>query len=507
MIKLKLKTKNLRISTGGIPVVLMHHKDAEKLDLHPIDRIKLKFKRKEKIAIIDIDASSCVVKEGEIGLFEEMSDSFKVKQNTPVELITVKKPHSVGLIRKKLDGHELTKGEIDLIVNDIVENNLSEIELTYFVSACYSNSLSMRETVFLTEAMVKQGEILNIDKYPVIDKHCIGGVAGNRTTMLIVPIVASAGLTIPKTSSRAITSPAGTADTMEVLCDVCIDIKKMKSIVEKINGCIVWGGALNLAPADDKIIKVERPLSIDAESQLLASILAKKLSVSSTHVLIDIPMGIGAKIEDKDTALKLKKHFEQISKKLGLMVRVILTDGSNPIGRGIGPALEARDVLWILKGDRRGPQDLKNKSIMMAGHLLEIGGKAEKGKGRLLAKKIIESGDAYRKFVQIINAQGRRHIDPSTIPIGRYFFDIRSDCDGVVQRISSSSISKIARVAGAPTQREAGLYLHKLAGDKVKKGEVLFTIYSGAEYKLQYAVEVYKHVGAYTIKEANGKRT
>lgn len=481
-------------------VAVMHHKDAENFDLHPLDRIKVKIGKRSEIAILDVDTSGCVLSQGQLGLFDEIVRSIKPRKKAVAEIIPMPKPQSVEFIKKKLDGHTLTKYEIDLIVKDIVDNRLTDIELTYFVSACYTHAMSMTETVFLTEAMTQQGDILNVRKYPILDKHCIGGVAGNRTTMIVVPIIAAAGLTIPKTSSRAITSPAGTADTMEVLCDVCLNLKTMSKVVRRINGCIVWGGALNLAPADDKIIKVERPLSIDAESQLLASIMAKKLSVSSTHILIDIPVGVGAKIENRKTAYKLKSHFEKIARLLGVKVKVIITDGRNPIGRGMGPALEARDVLWVLSGDKRGPSDLRKKSVMMAGHLLEIGGKAKKGNGKKLAEEILASGKAYDKFIQIINSQGRKHVSPSTIPLGKHIFDIRSSKKGVVKRISNKRISRIARVAGAPMDSGAGVYLVKVAGDKVKKGDTLFTIHAESKFKLHYAIQIYKHHGAYEIE-------
>ena len=232
--------------------------------------------------------------------------------------------------------------------------------------------MSARETIILTKAMARHGDTLKLDRHPVIDKHSIGGIPGNRTTMVLVPIIAAAGLVIPKTSSRSITSPAGTADTMEVLAKISFPIKKMKQIVMKYNGCIVWGGSLNLAPADDKIINVERTLGIDAESQLLASIMAKKHSVSSTHIIIDIPAGSDSKVSSRAEALRLKKNFEEIGKKLRKHVKVIITDGSQPIGNGIGPALEARDVLWLLRRDLRRPLDLEKKCIILATETLKL---------------------------------------------------------------------------------------------------------------------------------------
>ncbi|MBI4453750.1 thymidine phosphorylase, partial [Candidatus Woesearchaeota archaeon] len=287
---MKLKVKDVDISSGGPLIAIMNHKDAAMLDLHVMDRIKIKRRGKIETVVVDIAQSDKVVPKGKIGVFEEVIGSLKLRNNDNVEITIARKPLSIDFIKKKLDGQKLSKQEIDQIVWDIVHNKLSAVELTYFVAACYTNVMTTEETILLTKAMVNHGDVLRLNKYPVIDKHSVGGIPGNRTTMIVVPIIAAAGYYVPKTSSRSITSPAGTADTMEVLANVTFPIKKMKEIVLKIHGCIVWGGALNLAPADDKIIAVERPLEIDAESQLLASIMAKKHSVSSTHILIDVPI-------------------------------------------------------------------------------------------------------------------------------------------------------------------------------------------------------------------------
>src|SRR3989338_7923073 len=337
---MKLKIKDIDISSGGPLIAVMNKSDAALLDLHLMDRIKVKKEKKIETVVLDISEGNKIIPEGRIGVFEEVINSLKLKNNDEVTIIPARKPLSLDFIKKKLDGQELSKKEINQIVWDIVHNKLSAVELTYFVAACYMHVMSSRETILLTRAMVEHGDTLKIDRYPIIDKHCIGGIPGNRTTPIVVPIIAAAGYTMPKTSSRSITSPAGTADTMEVLADVTFPIKKMKEIVLKTHGCIVWGGSLNLAPADDKIISVERPLEIDAESQLLASIMAKKHSVSSTHILIDIPIGKTAKIKDRKEAGKLQNEFEEIGKKLGKKVHAIITDGSQPIGNGIGPLME-----------------------------------------------------------------------------------------------------------------------------------------------------------------------
>ncbi len=487
---MKLRVKDIDISSGGPLIAVVNHEDAAMLDLHVMDRIKIKKGHKIETVVVDIAQSKKVVPKGKIGVFEEVIDSLKLKNNDKVEITIAKKPLSIDYIKKKLDGQKLSQKEIDQIVWDIVHNKLSSVELTYFVAACYTNVMSTEETILLTKAMVKHGDVLKLDKYPVIDKHSIGGIPGNRTTMVVVPIIAAAGYLIPKTSSRSITSPAGTADTMEVLCKVSFPISKMKEIVLKTNGCIVWGGSLNLAPADDKIISVERPLEIDAESQLLASIMAKKHSVSSTHILIDVPIGKYAKVNNIVEAVKLKKEFEKIGKRLKKHVKVLLTDGKQPIGNGIGPALEARDVLWLLKRDPRRPLDLEKKCLMMCANIFNMVGLKD---GHKKASEILNSGKAYQKMIEIIKAQGGKEIPAEDIKIGKNSYDILSTKKGIVKEIDNKLISRIARIAGAPHDKGAGIYLHKHVGDKIKKGEKLFTIYADGMHEFEYAKDVAKN--------------
>ncbi len=493
---MKLKALDLDIETGGIPVVIINIHDAKKYDLHTEDRVKVKYKGKEVKAIVDIALHNRTVKPGQIGMFDEVANVLKVKNGHYAVMELDDKPESLKYIKKKLDGEKLNSKEIESIVKDIVENHLSPVEMTYFVAACYSRAMSDEETITLTNAMVKTGEILKLKRHPILDKHCVGGVAGNRTTMILVPIIAAAGYTIPKTSSRSITSPAGTADTMEVLANVTLDIKKMKKIIMKTNGCLVWGGSLNLAPADDKIIRVERPLSIDAESQLVSSIMAKKLSVSSSHILIDIPVGEGAKIENMRQALNLKHEFAMIGEKLKKHITVIITDGSQPIGNGIGPALEARDVLWLLKRDKRAPKDLEKKSIMMAGRMLEMAGVSY---GEEKAKELLDSGKAYKKMMEICKAQGSKALDPAKIKLGEFKHDVLSSKGGKVKALNNEIVSKIARIAGAPESPGAGMYLYKHKKDKVKRGEKLFTVYSCSEEKMSYVKDFLKKVKPYRI--------
>lgn len=494
---MKLKIKDIDIATGGPLVAILNENDAMKLDIHHMDRIKVKKGKKIETVVASIATSPKTVPEGRIGVYEEVITSLNLKKNDKIAITLARKPLSIEFIRKKLDGKVLRKKEIDQIVWDIVHNKLSASELAFFVAACYTNLMSMQETIMLTRAMASHGDILKINKYPVIDKHSIGGIPGNRTTMILVPIIAAAGLTIPKTSSRSITSPAGTADTMEVLAKVSFPIKKMKQIIAKTNGCIVWGGALNLAPADDKIINVEKTLEIDAESQLLASIMAKKYSVSSTHILIDIPVGNGTKVENKAGALKLKKDFETIGNKLRKHVRVIITDGSQPIGNGIGPALEARDVLWLLKRDKRRPLDLEKKCIKMACEIFRMVGIKDCKRKTL---EILNSGKAYYKMEEIIKAQQGNVFEPGKIKLGKFKHDVLANNSGIVKIINNRTISRIARIAGAPLNKGSGIYLYKHVNSKVKKAGKLYTIYSESRQKLEFTKEALKISNGFVVK-------
>ncbi|MBW3017320.1 thymidine phosphorylase, partial [Candidatus Woesearchaeota archaeon] len=441
---MQFNSKNVAIRAGSFFVCVLHIDDAKLLDVWPNDRLEIRHGSKKITAIIDVAADHGYVRPGTIELYKELADKLGTKNVDKVNVEPLPTPISVKYIRHKLEGERLNYDQMYTIVKDIAEHKLTDIEMTYFISGSFVNTLTINEIGYLTKAMVETGEVMKPKKRLVVDKHCTGGVPGNRTTPIVVPIIAAAGLTIPKTSSRSITSPAGTADTVEVLCNVTIPIKKMKQIVDTTGGCMVWGGALNLAPADDNMIKIEHPLSLDAEGNLIASILAKKMSVSADRILIDIPVAYDAKIKSRAKAERLKKKFMQVAKQFGLEIKVIITDGSEPIGNGIGPALEARDILWALQGHERAPKDLIKKSLSMAGLLLEMGRKAKKGQGYQKAKEILESGKAYEKFCEIIKAQGNAITDADKIPIGSHTFLYRAPKTGTIMDIHNKKINLIA---------------------------------------------------------------
>ena len=399
----------------------------------------------------------------------------------PVEFLKV--------IRKKMDGVPMSPAEVGTIIHEMMENKLSETELASWVAAMYMKGLSSDETVALTREIVKSGDTLRLDRKPIVDKHCAGGVAGNRTTMVIVPIIAAAGLYIPKTSSRAISSASGTADTMEVLAPVESSIDEMRRIVLKTHGCMVWGGAINLAAADDKLIKIRHSPSLDPRGVLLASILAKKVSVGARHVVIDIPAGMGTKFEDMNAARSLAKDFLSIGSRLDLDIECLITDGTDPVGQRIGAALECNDVLDALQNFT--PHDLLDKSCQLAGALLEKCGKVQKGRGYAAAHELVKNGKAYEKFKEIVAEQGGNpNVKVSDLPIGTHKYVVEAQAAGRVRLVDNRDISRIARAAGAPHDKGAGIILHCEQGDKVKKGDLLFEIVAESGPKLDFAAKL-----------------
>ncbi len=480
---MKLKIKRLRFLTGK-PVCMIHEKTAKKMSLHVANRVSIENKTGRKIISV-VDTASGILKENEIAASEEILEILALNDKETVDVRIADRPRSIECIKKKLDGKTITKEEIKEIILDIANNELTEVEVAFFISAVYKCKMNLEETKNLIEAMVESGNRMKF-KGLVVDKHSIGGVAGNRTTPIVVCICASAGLTMPKTSSRAITSAAGTADAIETIAKVDFSINEIKKIVKKTNACFVWGGALGLAPVDDKIIKIEKIANIDSTAQLLASILSKKISVGSKCILIDIPCGKSAKVSVKD-AKKLKEKFIKLGEKFHLKIEVVLTDGREPIGNGVGPALEMNDVIRVLKR-RDPPSDLEEKSLMLAGKILEMSTKAGKGEGLEMAREILESKKAYAKFEQIINAQkGKVKMQE----LAKFSYTIEAHKKAKIKHLDNLLINKLARHAGCPEDKQAGVYLYKKKGDLLREGDKIMIIYAQTKEKLEYAKKSY----------------
>ena len=419
----------------------------------------------------------------EIGLSEVVWRRLGVPDGSAATIRHPQPLESMSAVRAKLYGHRLDAGRIGAIIRDIARERYSDVELAAFLAAFSAQPADVAEMVALTRAMVEVGDRLSWPGTMIVDKHSVGGLPANRTTPLVVSIVAAAGLTIPKTSSRAITSPAGTADAMETMAPVDLDVTARRRVVEREGGCIVWGGSVSLSPADDILIRVERALDVDSPAQLVASVLSKKLAAGSTHVLLDLPVGPTAKVRTEADALELSAHLESVGREIGLTVRAVQTDGRQPVGRGIGPALEARDVLAVLRREASAPEDLRDRACLLAGELLELGGAALKGQGRGMAAGILSGGRALAKFMAICEAQGG-FTEPPTAPL-RY--DLTASSAGTVSNIDNRQLARLAKLAGAPSARSAGVEMHVKLGQKVDKGEPLLTLHSEARGELDYA--------------------
>jgi len=422
---------------------------------------------------------------GEAGLSEIAWKLLGADVSCPISVSHPEPTESFRHVRSKLFGHTLASAELEAIVRDVCERRYSDVQMSAFLAGCVGDRMSGDEVVALTRAMVAAGQRLDWSQPKVFDKHCVGGLPGNRTTPIVVAIVTACGVLMPKTSSRAITSPAGTADTMETLTRVDLSLSAMRRVVEQEGGCLVWGGAVGLSPADDILIRVERALDLDSEAQLVASVLSKKIAAGATDTVIDLPMGATAKVRDQESADRLSTVLQFTGAQLGLDVEIVVTDGSQPVGWGIGPALEARDVLAVLQGDSMAPQDLRARAVLLAGKILEQSGRAYAGGGASRALAVLDSGSAWRKFQDICSAQGGLR----TPPTAEHRHSVVADKVGRIIAIDNRRLAKVAKLAGAPNARAAGVDLHVHVGDTVEVGTPVMTVHAEAPGELAYALD------------------
>lgn len=490
---MKLKIKNLNWLAGR-PIAILNGKTAKRLNVFANDRVAITGS-KRIYAITDI--FSKLVRQNEVGLSEELGKVLNLKNKSIIDVSTSELSNASFLIKKKINGARLNQKELNYLISEIVHNNLTEGEIAFFTAAEKLNGMNFEETINLTKAMVKTGTRLKFKGKYVADKHCIGGVAGNRTTPIVISICAAVGLTLPKTSSRAITSASGTADVIETISNVELSLKKIKKVVKKAGACLAWGGSLGLAPSDDKIIQVERLLNLDVEPQLLASIMSKKISAGAKYILIDIPYGDGAKIKDFQSAKKLGEKFIKLGKSFNLKMKVLYTNGSQPVGNGAGPVLEMIDVIKVLQNE--GPEDLKEKALTLSTELIKLCGIKD---AKRKAKSALSSGKAYKKFQEIINAQNESknfEAKISNLKLGKFKKTIKARRSGEIVKIDNKKINSLCRVLGTPETISAGIYLHKHL-ESVKKREPILTLYAESKSKMKDALKFIKEFEPIKIK-------
>lgn len=446
-------------------------------------RVAITLDSRKIVATLNI-VSTDILQPGQAGLSEYAWELLDARDDDQVRLAHAMPLQSLSDVRSKIYGKELDKKSFDKIIEDVTRGRYADIHISAFLTACAAGKLSHNEVKYLTQSMFEHGETLSWNSDLVVDKHCVGGLPGNRTSLIIVPIVTAFGLMMPKTSSRAITSPAGSADTMEVLAPVKLSRAKMRDVVEKEGGCIAWGGSSSLSPADDMLIRVERSLDLDSEGQLVASVLSKKIAAGSTCIVIDIPIGITAKVRSQESAETLRNLLETIGSELGVEVRTIFTDGSQPVGRGIGPSLEAQDVLDVLQNKKEAPQDLRQRALTLAGHVIEFSPDVNAGDGLKIATELLDNGQAWKKFQDICEAQGGMRMPTQAA----HTFLVTAEHSGTVGSIDNRLIARLARLAGAPRDKSAGISMHVRVGDRVEKSQPLFTVHAESQGELNYSL-------------------
>ncbi|MBP6021084.1 MAG: AMP phosphorylase [Candidatus Methanomethylophilaceae archaeon] len=481
---MKLKAKNMDMDAAEM-IAFMNPQDASVLGVRENDRIRIETSRGDAVMVLTI--SETYAKKGEIYIIDDVMEKLKISEGEEIDVYYSVNPESVRSIRKKMDKEKLNREEIYSIVEDIAESKLCKIEVSAWLTALYINGMDIEEIAAFTQAMVDTGDRVQFERTPVFDFHSMGGVPGNKVTPIVVSIVAAAGMMIPKTSSRAISSACGTSDFVETFCNVELDAQTLKRISEEVGGVLAWGGSMNLAPVDDMVIRIEHPLGINPRAQMLASIMSKKVAIGATHLVVDIPTGSGTKVPTIEVARAYARDFMDLGEALNIHVECAITYADQPVGNAVGPILEAKECISILEGAKH-PSSVIEKACDLAGIILEMGGY---NNGADYARQILDSGQALKKFREIVAAQGGSPtVSANDLIPGKFTVEIRSNTAGYVHSIKNKDIVSIAKAAGAPSDKGAGILLNRKKGQRVEKGDLLFTIYADNEAKLNRAREL-----------------
>ena len=499
--------KLIDIDVADENIAILNKRDAFKLQVYSGERVLISNPenyRQKVVAVLDVLEKNITMpdgevdlKRGEVGLFSEAYKTLGLVEGALVDIRPIQRPLSFEYVKAKAAGGQLTEPQLTAITRDIVDNVYSSADIAFFLAACTIRGMSLPETAAMCQAYVKSGTHYRFPRRTVVDKHCIGGIPGNRTTPIVVAIVAATGVVVPNNFTRSITSPAGTADVLENYLRVDLNDAQIRKTIAKTNACLVWGGSTNIAPADDIILEIEHPFNLDSENQMIAAILAKKIGAGNQSILIDIPVGPEAKVKTSEKAATLKQKFLTIGRLNKLNVKVLISDGTKPVGKGVGPILEMLDIIKVLKNEPDAPLDLREKSIMLAANLLLLAKKVPTvAAGKKLATDILSSGRAWKQLQLIRKTQGAVH----NLDLGRYVETITAKRSGQITGISNKAVNHIAKLAGAPLSNGAGLYLRKQVGDAVQAGEPLYLIYAQHPTRLKFATQASKSHFVYLIK-------
>jgi putative thymidine phosphorylase len=496
-----LSSRKLDVRTGDVMVALINEVDASENGINIGDNVELEIPGRKHPIVVSLDSTDSLIEEGQIGFFEDVWERYDLKFGQIVKVRLLGQSKAVMSIRKKLQGKKLNYEEIYSIISDISSNRLGKTLTTYYAAAGYSPGFDEQEMYFMTKAMAETGEALKFDGI-VADKHSIGGVAGKGITPIVVPIVSSiGGIKVPNTSTRAITSASATTDMLEVIMQMSFTKQELESMMMKENAFMVWGGGLSLAPADDKIIQVQKPLGLESIDKFVASIVAKKVAQGVNHVVFDVPVGSSAKIESEEEFSKVKNTFERVCARFNIKVVIHRRDVSDIDGNAVGPALECREFLRVFERDERRSKQLEEDALRIAGDLIELCGKAIKGKGYDTAKELLESGKAFEKLRSIIKMQGGNdQISSNSLEIGGITWEYRSSKSGTIKMIDNKNVFSVCRALGNPHIKEAGIYFHKKSGESINVGDRLITLYATTDSRMELGKKVLEEVDIFTIE-------
>ncbi|MBN2016238.1 hypothetical protein JW766_05415 [Candidatus Dojkabacteria bacterium] len=495
-----LSSRKLDVRTGDVMVALVSEVDAQENGLSIGEKVALEIAGKRKQVIVTLDTTDTLVEEGEIGFFEDVWEKYSIKFGEIVKVNLIPPSEAVASIRKKLLGGKLDYQGVYSIIKDIADDKLGKILTTYYAAAGYSPGFDEEEMFYMTKSMAETGDTLKF-KGIVADKHSIGGVAGKGITPIVIPIVACVdGIILPNTSTRAVTSASATTDMLEVIVPMIFSKEELEGFVLKNNAFMVWGGGLDLAPADDKIIQVQKPIGIESIDKFVASIVAKKVAQGVNHVVFDVPIGKGAKIETEEDFLRVKSTFQRVCSKFDIKVSIFRRNVAGIDGNAVGPCLECREFLRVYERDERRSLQLEEDALKIAGDLIELCGKAEKGKGFEMARGILESGDAFTKLKGIIKMQGgNENVSSNSLEIGGVTYEVNSETEGIVKNINNKHVFDVCRALGNPKIKEAGMYFSKKTGDKVQIGDKLVTLYATTDSRMKLGRKVYEDLGIFEI--------
>lgn len=489
--KFFLSVKKLDINSGDELICIINEVDADQygIGLNAGDRAEVTFKSHEKPVIVTMDTTESIVGEGEIGLYEDIWKEHGIEEDEIVSINLTKETESIEYIRKKLAGEELNYKDLYTIMDDIAHGRLDEILTAFFIASGYSPGYNQHEIMLMTKALAMTGDILKFSG-TVADKHSIGGVGGKGVTPIVVPVVAANGIVVPNTSTRAITSASATTDMLEVIMPMSFDRKQLEAMIEKSGAFMIWGGSLDLAPADDKIIRIQKFLGIESIDKFVSSIVAKKIAQGVDHVVFDVPVGKGAKIKE-DKFEEVKNMFELLGNEFGIDVIIHKRKVLGIDGFAIGPSLECREFLRVYEQHEERSIQLEEESLAMAGKLLEGVGKAEPGKGFELAKATLLEGRAEQKLREIIENQGGDpEVSSDSLELGGFTYEYKAKQSGIIERVHNKRVFEVAKSLGNPRIKEAGLYFSVKPGDEVKSGDLLATLYANSNTRLELGKKV-----------------